>query len=307
MKKKLTTTLLLLALIAISACNITTAVPAATAPAFPEIQTSSPATAGSEVIVVPTLPVTYEPPTSEPPTPTSIALNGNDISFFGTSFTIPAGLASGTQNDIQAQANDANVSFNIHPAYTRITLQGYPLQNKAFEPLVQVYPAKEFAQISEGAAMIINNLQNTLSAQSASPAEPIPFLPLFNASQIFHAQEKFIAFKNGTGVRYITQFDQAPLPINNTELFYTFQGLTNDGEYYVSVIMPINLPYLPADNNLDSPTPADGIPFPWTNGTDFPNYLNSMIDRLNQTDNPFTPSLETLDTLVQSIASYGMH
>ena len=45
-----------------------------------------------------------------------------------------------------------------------------------------------------------------------------------------HSQVQYLDFKNGTGVRYLTQFDQGILPINNYELVYTYQGLTSDGK-----------------------------------------------------------------------------
>ena len=304
MKNKIILSIGLITATLMFACNFGVAIPTAN-PAFAPTDTPiSIATAGSQNLPKPTIPVTYIPPTPEPPTPTSIAINGTEISFFGTSFSIPAGLGTGTQNDIQPQTNDPNIPFDIHPAYTRIILQGYPITNKAFEPQVLIYPAKEYAQMGDGAEMIINNLQNDIAAQRTSPAEPLPFLPLINAGQIFHAQEKFINFKNGSGIRFVTEFDQAPLPINNGEILYTFQGLTNDGEYYVAVLMPINLPYLPEDYNPNSPQPPDAIQF---NPEDFSTYLNNVIDRLNHVDNSFNPKLDSLDTLVQSIATYGVH
>ena len=121
------------------------------------------------------------------------------------------------------------------------------------------------------------------------------------ANQDFHAQEKFLSFKNGTGIRFVTQFDQAPLPINNTSMFYTFQGLTNDGEYYVSVSLPVNLDSLPADDKPNSPTPPNGIPFDWDHIDKFPDYMTAIKGRLNQNDNVFTPSLKDLDALVESL------
>jgi hypothetical protein len=242
-------------------------------------------TEGSAQLPPPTVPVTSEPPTVTPPTATAVTVSGLAVSFAGTSFTIPEGLATGSQNDIVAQANDPNIPFELHPAYTRITLQGYPLQGRAFEAQVMVYPLQDFIQISDSAAGIINNLQTLLAAQTTSPADHLPFLPFINAGQVF---------------------DQAPLPINNTELLYTFQGITSDGAYYVSVTLPISAPFLPADNNLDSPIPPDGIPFP-TDFSAFPNYLTSVTDRLNHSDFAFGPSIAILDTLVQSIAAYGMH
>jgi hypothetical protein len=246
------------------------------------------------------------------PTPTLVisstgtavpASSGMDISFSGTSFTIPNGLATGTTNEIKPRSqDDQGIPYIVnYPAYTHFQLQGYPLQGTLFEPQISVYPAKEYSQMNEAAGPIITNLQNILTAQRTSPADPIAFLPPQNASQVFHAQDKFISFKNGNGIRYITQFDQAPLPINNASMFYTYQGMTRDGEYYVSVIMPVNLEYLPADDKPNGPTPTNGIPFDWENISSFPNYLNQVVDRLNHTDNNFQPQLETLDALVQSL------
>jgi hypothetical protein len=126
-------------------------------------------------------------------------------------------------------------------------------------------------------------------------------VPLYNANQDFHAQEKFLSFKNGTGIRFVTQYDQAPLPINNTSMFYTFQGLTTDGEYYVSVNMPVNLDYLPADDKPNSPTPSNGIPFDWENIENFPTYLTIAVERISQPDNTFQPQLEVLDEMITSI------
>jgi len=90
-----------------------------------------------ETIAPPTQPVpvsTIESPTLPAPSAPSVFVNGTDISYFGMSFIIPSGLASGTQNDIIPQSNDPNVMYQVYPAYTRFILQDYPLQGKAFEP-----------------------------------------------------------------------------------------------------------------------------------------------------------------------------
>ncbi len=246
-------------------------------------------------------------PTPQQPAPSASPSAPNGavaVAYGGMSFAIPAGLASGAQNEIVPQANDPNIPFQMHPAYTKFVLQGYAQQGAVFEPQILVYPAAEFAQMSESAKSIIDNLKSVLAAQRTSPAEHLPFLPMLNASQLLHAQEKFLAFKNGAGIRYLTQFDQAPLPINNSEIIYTFQGLTSDGSYYVAVILPVSLPYLPADNHVPSSAPAGGVPFP-SEIAGYPAYLTAIVERLNQANGPIQPALETLDALVQSLLTAG--
>ena len=88
-----------------------------------------------------------------------------------------------------------------------------------------------------------------------------------------------------------TWYSQGMMPINNQELLYTYQGLTSDGHYYVAVVLPINLPGLPADaqdtNNLPS---------------DFAKYVADTADLLDQQPaGTFTPDLVKLDAMIESI------
>jgi len=95
-------------------------------------------------------------------------------------------------------------------------------------------------------------------------------------------------------VRFLTQFDQAPLPINNMELIYTFQGLTSDGKYYVAAIFPVNHADLPGTNQANTQQESEL--------EEFPTYLAETVAWLGQQpDASFTPALSELDALVQTI------
>ena len=246
-----------------------------------------------------------------PPSNTSTVFTGTEVSYMGTSFTLPEGLASGTRNESLPPTPD----YVVSPAHIRFVLQDYPLQGTSFEPQILIFPAVEFAQMDQDVAKPrIGRLQIILNTQSFSPLpvpdnfltnrpqEELPFLPNEHAGQVLHAQEKFLSFKNGTGIRYITQLSQAAFPlINNMDAFYTFQGLTSDGQYYVSVIMPVNLPYLAADYGPEAfinPTEVQ-------NPENYPGYLQSMLEKLNRPEgegiNPYAPSLASLDAMVQSL------
>ena len=122
----------------------------------------------------------------------------------------------------------------------------------------------------------------------------MPFLPMFNAAQVLNAQVEYLDFKNGRGVRFLTQYDQGPLPINSYELFYTFQGLTNDGQYYIAAILPVTHPDLPSTSQVSQ---QDTSLY-----EDFPAYLDQTTDWLNQQPaSAFTPDLEKLDAMLQSM------
>jgi len=218
-----------------------------------------------------------------------------EMSYMGTSFIFPPGLGDGTQNEIVPLSD---VFTATYPEHIKLTLVDYPLESTVLEPQILVFPLKEFAQMNKDSETTILNLQNILMAQQVYSPDPLPFLPARDAAQIFHAQEKILAFQNGVGIRYLTQYSQAHFPaINNTDVFYTFQGISNDGNNYVSVMLPIHLDYLISKDDPEAwKNPAD-----WQTVEKYPDYLKTMISQLDQAGNPFSPSLESLDALVQSI------
>ncbi|HEX7541208.1 MAG TPA: hypothetical protein VF352_03680, partial [Anaerolineales bacterium] len=127
--------------------------------------------------------------------------------------------------------------------------------------------------------------------------DTLPLLPSFNAAQIFHAQYQVLPFASGGGIRYLTEYAQYYAPVNNNDLFYTYQGLTSDGKYWVSAILPINNPILPAN----AVNPPGGLSWDEFNNNYGP-YITDMIDQLNsQTSGSYTPTLAALDALVTSI------
>jgi hypothetical protein len=194
---------------------------------------------------------------------------------------------------IPAVAADAGGPYwEVAPEHLRLTLEGYPVTDHLMKPQIFVYPREGLAVFNEAADQIATDLQRLLQTQE--PINPMPFLPLFNATQVTHTQMQFLDFQDGSGVRYLTQFDQAPLPINSFELIYTFQGLTDDGRYYIAAILPVMHPDLPATQQ-GSPEQAAEL-------DDFPEYLTETVAWLSgQPPGSFTPDLTQLDALIRSI------
>ncbi len=100
----------------------------------------------------------------------------------------------------------------------------------------------------------------------------------------------------------MTEYAQYAAVANNNDLFYNFQGLTSDGRYYIIAILPVNAPFLAADSNIPQTSlPPDGIPLSGLDPDEA--YYNAVVSKLNQTaPDVFTPSLNALDALTQSIA-----
>lgn len=226
---------------------------------------------------------------------------GVPISYENVSFTIPGEVASGANTEkMTAVDSNSGAPWDVAPTHLRFTLTGYPLQGKFHEPRIFVYPAEDYAQNNSNAAEQIGRIRNILGG--ATPLqETLPTVPFFNAASQIAAGIKIVPLQNGSGVRSLTQYAQYAAPINNRELFYHFQGLTNDGKYYVVAILPVTAPILPEDEKPEAIVPEGGVPIPADVG---PNevYYFSVTEKLNSlAPDAFTPSLSALDTLIQSI------
>ena len=241
--------------------------------------------------VTPVVQATYQPAaTNEPPvmaSPTAAA--SIHLTLDST------GIATNLQTETVAAitASDNAPYWQVMPAYTRVTLQGYPITNQLNQPQIFIYPVKELEQANKEAGKMVASLQTLIGAPQEIPE--MPFLPLLNTKQVMHTQLQYLDFKNGHGLRYLTQYDQAQLPINNRELFYTYQGLTSDGKYYVAAVLPVTHPSLPADEKVTGNEPAEFT-------SDFPAYLANLTKTLNvQSPDTFTPDLTRLDAMMSTI------
>ncbi len=234
----------------------------------------------------PAIPATESQPTQTPAQPTEAAADAPG----GVSLDYSAVAQNVTVETVAAQPASADApSWAAGPEYRRLTLEGYPVANHLHKPQVFVYPAGELASANEGMGQMAVDLAALLQTQQVG--DHLPFLPLFNAAQVMHAQVEYLDFQNGKGVRFLTQFDQAPLPINNYELFYTFQGLTSDEKYYIAAILPVTHPDLPADDQVNE----DLL-------NDFQGYLTDTAAMLDQQPaESFTPNLNQLDALIRSL------
>lgn len=250
------------------------------------------------------LPLSATPiPLTETPIvlPTNTTSAGSNVTLNNVSFSIPLGVAQGADSEVVPAASGIEAGpWSIAPDHLRFQLTGYQLQGKFSEPQISVYPTDEYAQMYPTAAEQIQRLKDILAGTEITK-DVTPGVPFYNAGQLFAAQLQRIDFKGGRGVRFLTQYDQYPAPINNREMFYHFQGLTNDGKYYVIAILPVTSSILAEDEKPESPVPAGGVPIPAQTGPD-QGYYEAVTKALDAMyPDSFNPSLFQLDALIQSI------
>ncbi|MBI5936144.1 MAG: hypothetical protein HY867_20760 [Chloroflexi bacterium] len=240
-----------------------------------------------------------------PPTSTQPA-DGMAISFQHVRFVIPDGLATNALAGTVPAVNETEGPMMANaPEHVKFEFDNYALSNIFHDAQILIFPMQEYAAMNEGAAGDIAKLQAIINGTAAADADNLPHISIFNAAQVFAAQIQTVKFANGSGVRYITEYAQYVATVNNADMFYCFQGLTNDGKYYILAILPISHPLLAYDANPETVIPEGGIPFPGYDNTDasaFDAYYDSVIALLNQqAANSFMPTLVSLDKLIESI------
>ena len=208
----------------------------------------------------------------------------NEIRFF-----LDPSLASGFNCQSMPEAADTSApAFAVNPAYTEVTLKGYPLADRLMQPHIDVYPVARYAQLLPDIIPAdVTALQSLING--GAPGNELPVLPVQDAAQQFHAQYKVMAFASGSGIRFITQYAQYADPVNNHDAFYAYQGLSPDGKYWISAMLPISNTVLPADGS----NPPSG---------QFQDYITAMADKLNAMPvDSFSPTIGVLDALITSI------
>ena len=225
--------------------------------------------------------------------------NTHTAEFSGVKIAFDDQLAKAAQGENQAAipVTEGPVLGGAAPAAIRFLFDGAKAEEYTDPGLTQVliYKAAEWANLDPSIAQEIADLKALLAAKPAVITDSIPVLPPIPAAQVFHAQTRYLDFQNGSGVGFVTHYAQDVSPVTAERLFYTFQGLTNDGQYVVVVLAPVTTALLPAQANMDGPTYDEFAK----------NYETYLTDLVAQLDGllpaAYTPDLTLIDELVKSI------
>ena len=184
-------------------------------------------------------------------------------------------------------------------ASTSIFFSDFAPINSSIEPQVTFYLADDlsraslsFLSIEMALTDMINNIKSTDVAiesitntllQSApeggdsSGSGSFPFLPYQAKNPTVTALPEFIEFEGGSGIRTITAFvPQITANGNNSNIYYSWQGISDDGQYYISAVFPLR------SLTLDGKSASD-------------------IDWAHFDGQDLQPSLNQLDSYIRSI------
>lgn len=243
------------------------------------------------------------PPTSETPAPNTTPASGQNLSaeYSGASIAFASALAQSAQGaTIPAVPVDTNMPAlgGGAPEHIAFSFNGETVTTDAnpFQPAVRIYPTDALNALDPIVAQQVEQLKTLLASKPATSTQTLPVFPVFNAAQVIHPQVKYLNFKNGQGVRFVTFYAQDVSPITNDGLFYTFQGLSNDGKHYVTIYWPLRTDQLP--NSYQDANIQDYDAFV----KQAEQYLDEATTKLNALPpEAFTPNLTALDQLAESI------
>ena len=283
---------LIVGILTLAACDAATPTPTRT----PQpINTLEPAAAVAVATATEMVPAVVEAAATVAP-PTAVP---NDT---GVSLILPPSLAQsyGAQLQTAITGTEGPAFGGAAPVHVLITFDQEQIQypGNPRERQIRVYPISGLRAIDPFVGEEIDKLQALLEKKPANIEDSITVLPVQNAAQVFHTQVKYLDFANGSGVRFLSAYAQDITPITNENIFYTFQGLTSDGQYYISAFYPISSTALPG--TFEESTAAQNMDEFTKSYTS--KYLPGVAEGLNSLpSDQFIPDLSELDNLVQSL------
>lgn len=222
--------LLLFLLLSISACR-------QPLPAVTDTPSPAPESGSAEAGSTPTVAIV----SSATPLPT---INYKGVEFaFDEQVLGPLGATS-------HRAPVAPGKGRVQPERLEISLNA---ENKTSAPILYVFPVEQYEALSEDAAAEITLLRDLLVARPAEVTGELPFLPMYQAVASYHSDPTYLDFKNGSGVSYMARVDHDHSLATDETFFYTFQGLTDDGQFYVATLIPLT----EIDPDWQEDAPAD--------------------------------------------------
>jgi hypothetical protein len=258
---------LLLLLLTLAACS--------KAPPPDSLHTQVPATTtATTMTAVPATPLQQSP---VPVSPTSLP----SAEFQGISLDYDERLF-GTLQETTRQPAAAGGKVPAQPEHIRFTFAGSDLFG---DSQLLVYPVAHYIAISAEASSHIKQLNEILLDRPLQPQSPLPLFPLPHTVEMFHSSPDYVNFLNGNGVSFIAQVDHD----SDKKFLYTFQGITDDGKYYATVMLPVNTDKL----GIESGTGTDA------NLTHVASRQNILDLELENAQNRLNDSIHSLEILPQ--------
>jgi hypothetical protein len=265
------------------------------------------------------------------------AQSSKDVDYRGVSLQFDQALA----REIKAETVPASLSgkpSDLWPEHVAFSLAGYPRPHALPDDFqIRVFSIKHFREAVETGyreyaqtAIVrpgdswtndfdeeVRVLKALLAAKPAPTTvqnflkrtrkkgdfnKGMPFLPMWEAQQAFISNVKYVNFRNGKGVFFLTQWDIETSQIANDGLEYAFQGITADGKYYVYAEFSVSAPKLPSGTEPTVIAWNEKNYLLPRQSKKYQDYVRPVVSQLQALrGDEFKPKLELLEQLISSL------
>ena len=234
------------------------------------------------------------------------------VNFKGVSFDYDPQVFAEVKLEEEAEVplqDETDKPDYIHPQQIVFTLKN----KNAREIKIIVFALEDYRRVwsaveKNDIKSLDKNLENfKKTAKDIKPyhGKEMPYLPFIDASQSFVAKVESFPFQNGKGFFFLTQFDQDYAnPVNNDDLTYIYQGISDDGKQYILAEFPVTGSFLPANADTESedykrPTNASEYK---TIVKFYPKYLAKITKKLEDLKpSGFEPDLDSIKKIISSL------
>jgi hypothetical protein len=185
-------------------------------------------------------------------------------------------------------------------SHIQFDFENYPATSKdpTQTPKISVYDRSDF----DDKALALEKLLEDKSLPRLGDWVPPTS---FYTGQVLQSRVEYLTFDSGEGVRFIAQYSEL-YPVVNSMLIYNFNGLTSDGKYYISAVFPVSVPFAPDTveeittiPTLETPNSVEDVRALFKAIEEHNAEIEGKMDMLEDSD--FTPNLDLLDSIIQSI------
>ncbi len=271
---------------------------------IPEL-TKEPKTEPTTEVVAEKVPVEpTERPVVEPPSPEEAGVLPMDQFYIDA-----AGLVATWGHTVE-QGTTLDLNFppgnNGIPPHIVVSFGGpdekadYPQVFSPQSPQGRILPVQAYLDMyeiagSDSVVTRVETLKRILDERPENIEASIPILPITGATEILRGKTNYIDFDGGSGVGYVAYLAPGVASIFNNQLIYLFQGLTDDGQHWVSFVWPLTVNFLPSleEATLEDHLKADQDPDAYVEE------VSQMVEEAADSD--FDPVLVAINQMMQSM------
>lgn len=249
-------------------------------------------------------------------TPEKQEFKDSNIDFKGVSFTYdPKILGKVTAEDIpdyRLEQPDYRPD-EVEPRHVIFTFDSCKT-DYCWEGFIAIYPLEDFPRMYSVNKDMMQEMEKEVEAfrkvvndKNVLYEGEIPYLRWVDASQSFQTNVKLSQFDKGKGIFLVTYMNTEMALISNDHLRYIFEGLTDDGKYYVLADMPVTVKFLPDEpprefEGYKEEFLHDPYPYSVAHNKRYKNYISSITRRLEKLPaSSFHPDLKYLEKVIASL------